>query len=86
MDKNSIWGFVLIAVILIGFSWWSQPSKEEQRAAFVQDSLAQVAKKKAADAQKAMAKAKQKAAKEKVLEDTTALSMMPFRARQSRSC
>ncbi len=73
MDKNSIWGFVLIAVILIGFSWWSQPSKEEQRAAFVQDSLAQVAKKKAADAQKAMAKAKQKAAKEKVLEDTTAL-------------
>ena len=34
MDKNNIIGFLLIAVVLIGFSWYNQPSAEEQRAAF----------------------------------------------------
>ena len=29
MDKNTITGFVLIALVLIGFSWYSQPSAEE---------------------------------------------------------
>lgn len=29
MDKNTITGFVLIAIVLIGFSWYSQPSEEE---------------------------------------------------------
>lgn len=29
MDKNTITGFVLIALVLIGFSWWSQPSEQE---------------------------------------------------------
>ena len=29
MDKNTIIGFVLIAAVLIGFSLWNQPSKEE---------------------------------------------------------
>ncbi len=29
MDKNTITGFVLIALVLIGFSWYSQPSEEE---------------------------------------------------------
>ena len=40
MNKNNIIGFLLIALVLIGFSWYSQPSAEEQRAAFVQDSIA----------------------------------------------
>lgn len=40
MNKNNIIGFLLIAVVLIGFSWYNQPSAEEQRAAFVQDSIA----------------------------------------------
>ncbi len=29
MDKNTIWGFVLIAAILIGFSFFNRPSKEQ---------------------------------------------------------
>ena len=29
MDKNTITGFVLIALVLIGFSWYSQPSADE---------------------------------------------------------
>ncbi len=29
MDKNTITGFVLIALVLIGFNWFSQPSEEE---------------------------------------------------------
>ena len=32
MDKNTIIGFVLIAVVLIGFSWYSQPSAEQIEA------------------------------------------------------
>ena len=40
MNKNNIIGFLLIALVLIGFSWYTQPSAEEQRADFVQDSIA----------------------------------------------
>ena len=29
MNKNTLIGFILIAVVLIGFSWWNQPSQEE---------------------------------------------------------
>ena len=29
MDKNTIIGFVLIAALLIGFSWYTQPSEED---------------------------------------------------------
>ena len=35
MSKNNIIGFVLIALVLIGFSWYSQPSEEERREAGV---------------------------------------------------
>ena len=42
MNKNNIFGFLLIAVVLIGFSWYNQPSAEEQRTAFVQDSIARL--------------------------------------------
>ena len=47
MDNNTIIGFLLIAAVLIGFSWWQQPSKEEIDAMRKQDSIAQVAKQKA---------------------------------------
>ena len=43
MDKRTITGFVLIALILFGFAWWQQPSAEQiaqQRAEFVKDSIA----------------------------------------------
>ena len=29
MDKNTITGFVLIVMVVIGFSWYSKPSAEE---------------------------------------------------------
>lgn len=73
MDKNSIIGFVLIGMVLIGFSWYSQPSKEEVRAAFVKDSIAQANRAKAEDAAKVAAFKRQQAAKIKIAEDTTAL-------------
>jgi YidC/Oxa1 family membrane protein insertase len=73
MDKNSITGFVLIALVLIGFSWYSQPSAQEKRAQFVKDSIAQVNRTKAAQAAKVAALKRQQAVKEKVTEDTTAL-------------
>ena len=72
MNKNTLIGFVLIAVVLVGFSWYSQPSQEEMRAQFVKDSLEQVAKQKADQAAK-IAAYKQQAAKEQVAADTTAL-------------
>ncbi len=33
MNKNTVIGFVLIAVVLIGFSWWSQREAAKQQAA-----------------------------------------------------
>ncbi len=33
MDKNTITGFILIAIVLIGFSYWSRPSEEEREKA-----------------------------------------------------
>ena len=46
MDKNTVTGFVLIALVVIGFSWYSQPSKEELEAMARQDSIAAVEKEK----------------------------------------
>ena len=73
MDKNNLIGFVLIALVLIGFSWYTRPSEEEQHAAFVQDSIAQVARMNAEKQRQVEAAAKEKEAKEKVLNDTAAL-------------
>ncbi|MCB0793646.1 MAG: membrane protein insertase YidC [Flavobacteriales bacterium] len=43
MDKNTIIGFVLIAAILVGYTWWTAPSPEElQRMQQQQDSIEQV--------------------------------------------
>lgn len=43
MDKNSITGFVLIAVILIGYSYFIQPSPEElEKIKLQRDSIAQI--------------------------------------------
>ena len=72
MDKNNIIGFVLIALVLIGFSWYSQPSAEEQREAFVQDSIAKV-KKAESEKMASLSAKKHEAQKAAVLDDTTAL-------------
>ena len=42
MDKNTVTGFILIALVVIGFTWYSQPSKEELEAMAKQDSIAAV--------------------------------------------
>lgn len=47
MDKKTIIGFVLIALVFIGFSWWNRPSEEQIRQQMIQDSIAQVNKEKA---------------------------------------
>ena len=73
MNKNNIIGFVLIAVVLIGFSWYSQPSAEEQRAAFVQDSIAKAKKAEAEMISKIEKEQKKVEAKAKVEADSTAL-------------
>ena len=39
MDKNTIIGFVLIAALLIGFSWYTQPSEEDIAKQRMQDSI-----------------------------------------------
>ena len=73
MNKNNIIGFPLIAVVLIGFSWYNQPSAEEQRAAFVQDSIAKAKHAEMEKASKAAAAKRQTNAKAKVEADSTAL-------------
>ena len=76
MDKNTITGFILIAAVLIGFSWWTQPSEEQKAQMRLQDSLENVARVKAEQEKKAAEKAAlDKKAQELVeaSQDTTAL-------------
>ena len=54
MDKNTITGFILMALVLIGFSWYSRPSEEQIRAQHERDSIAAVQQ---AEAEKAQAEA-----------------------------
>ena len=73
MNKNNIIGFLLIALVLIGFSWYTQPSAEELRAAFVQDSIAKAKHAEIEKASKAAAAKRQANAKAKIEADSTAL-------------
>ncbi|MBP5715224.1 MAG: membrane protein insertase YidC [Prevotella sp.] len=73
MNKDTIIGFVLIAVVLIGFSWYNQPSQEEIEAyQHQQDSIAAVQRDK--ESKQKMAEAARKAEAEAAAQgDTTAL-------------
>ena len=73
MNKDTIIGFVLIAVVLIAFSWYNQPSKEEMEAyQHQQDSIAAVQRDK--ETKQKMAEAARKAEAEAAAQgDTTAL-------------
>lgn len=42
MDKNTVTGFILIALVIIGFSWYSRPSEAELQEMARQDSIQQV--------------------------------------------
>ena len=73
MNRDTLIGFVLIGIVLIGFSWWNQPSQEQideyQRQ---QDSITLVKKDQEVKAQ--MAEAERKAAAEATIQgDSTAL-------------
>mgnify|MGYP006973128741 CR=1 FL=1 len=48
MDRNTITGLVVIALILIGYSYFMSPSKEELKAMHVRDSIARVEAQRAA--------------------------------------
>lgn len=73
MNKDTIIGFVLIALVLIGFSWWNQPSAEEIEAARKQDSIAAAIKDNAAKQQQADEAAKKAQAEAAAKGDSTAL-------------
>ena len=73
MNKDTIIGFVLIAIVLIGFSWYNQPSAEEIEAARLQDSIESVMKEKAVQEQKTVQEKQQVAVDSAALNDTTAL-------------
>ncbi len=53
MDKNTLTGFILIALVIIGFTYFSRPSEAEIRAMHERDSIAAVEYDKAVKAQKA---------------------------------
>ena len=53
MDKNTIIGFILIGIVLFGFSWWNRPTPEQIEAQRrYQDSIAQIELAKQAELEK----------------------------------
>ena len=73
MNRDTLIGFVLIGLVLIGFSWYNQPSQEEIEAyQRQQDSIAAVQQDKKVKEQMAEAERKAKA-EEAAKGDTTAL-------------
>ncbi|WP_321299096.1 membrane protein insertase YidC [Marinifilum fragile] len=72
MDKNSIWGLIIIGVILAGYTFLVMPSKEEQQAIKKSDSIARVERlhKEQLEAERVEALKKQYAEKK---QDTAAL-------------
>ena len=73
MNRDTLIGFVLIALVLIGFSWYNQPSAEEIEAARKQDSIAAVIRDNAAKKQKADETARKAQADAEAKGDSTAL-------------
>ena len=73
MNRDTLIGFVLIALVLIGFGWWNQPSDEDIQAyQRQQDSIAAVEKDRQTKAK--MAEAERKAEAEAAAKgDSTSL-------------
>ena len=72
MNKDTVIGFVLIGLVLIGFSWYNQPSTEQIEAQRKEDSIAAVMKDNAVKRQAEEA-ARKAEAMEAAKADTTAL-------------
>ena len=79
MNRDTIIGFILIALVLIGFSWYNQPSAEQIEAARQQDSIAAAA---AEQASKAEAKAAAKSVADSLAVGTAADTTALFYASQ----
>ena len=73
MDKNTITGLILIAIVFIGFTWWSQPSAEEVKAQQEQVAKQEAAKKQMDKAKAAAIQAQKAKVIQQTIEDTTAL-------------
>jgi len=73
MNKDTIIGFVLIALVLIGFSWYNQPSEEQLEAMRREDSIAAVIKENAEKKQQADEAARKAQAAAAAKGDSTAL-------------
>ena len=73
MNKDTIIGFVLIGLVLIGFSWYNQPSEEAILAQQKEDSIAAVVKQNAEKAKKAAEAQRKSEAEAAAKGDTTAL-------------
>ena len=73
MNKNSIIGFALMGLVLIGFSIYNQPSEADLAAQRQQDSIAQVARDQAETARQVAEATRKAEALEAARNDTTAL-------------
>ncbi len=72
MDKNTITGFILIALVLIGFSWYNRPSEEQLKAQQEQAEKLKAEQQKALEKKKAD-EARQLAKLAAAREDSTAV-------------
>ena len=73
MNRDTIIGFVLIALVLIGFSWYNQPTAEQIEAQRREDSIAAAIKANAAKQQQAEEAARKAQAEAAAKGDSTAL-------------
>ncbi len=72
MDKNTVTGFILIALVLVGFSWYSRPSQAELEQMARQDSIAKVQQAEA-EAQALQVEAQMEIQKKEQASDSTSL-------------
>ena len=70
MDKNTVTGFVLMAAVLILFTWYSRPSEEQVKAARERDSIAAVQLQQAQEAE-AQQQALEAQQAQQLLQDST---------------
>ena len=73
MNKNTTIGFILIALLLVGYSWYVQPSEEQLAEMQRQDSIANVMKQRVEQEQKAAEAARKAQAAASAMGDTTAM-------------
>lgn len=77
MNKNTITGFVLIAAVIFGYSWWATPSQQQIAEQMRQDSIANVEKDQQLARENQLKKAKEDLTKQ-AIDDSTALFHYAF--------